>query len=274
MTFLTPSPTHFRLHSDLHLEHRRDKKDSLDAYIPAHELDATSWLVLAGDITPIHNQRIDFLNEILATRDFQKIIYIPGNHEYYGGVIEERDKQISELNNIEKVAAATQSRPLILKSPTFKFLGCTLWADGGRNPMEEMDTGFILADFRVIRNKKGVYKVSDMQEIHRNHKDFLTKTVETSPDLPTIFVTHHLPSYSLCNPRFKSGNGGFASSQDDLMLSDEYPIQYWFFGHTHDRISRKIGNTQLESNPLGYPRENVVGYEKFCHLPLKGPLWK
>ena len=49
--------------------------------LPADPQDAESVLVLAGDVSADPNQLLEFLR--LVEVRFRKVIYIPGNHEYY-----------------------------------------------------------------------------------------------------------------------------------------------------------------------------------------------
>ena len=63
--------------SDLHIEFPGNTIPSL---APDAEL-----IILAGDLAPVHTRRVGDIAEKWDGAD--KILYVPGNHEYYGSEI-------------------------------------------------------------------------------------------------------------------------------------------------------------------------------------------
>jgi predicted phosphodiesterase len=247
--------------SDLHLEqfYGRDPAALVLDFIPECDLDKESVLVLAGDISASFEILRGFLHTV-STR-FLHTIYVPGNHEYYHYDYDDWNRAANELQtelgDRVTIAAGEVRVPCI---NNVRFIACTLWADGGKNPLEQIMVQNGLYDFRVIQKvkhgKQRTFTVSDMIELHLEQKSTLEQALFTEFNGPTVVVTHHVPSYSLCHPRFGTSiNGGFASECSDLMLDADAP-KFWIFGHTHDTVHRKIGETVLVCNPKGYKNEH------------------
>ena len=244
-----------RLASDLHLEgySQMGYESLVNRFLPYNELDEQSVLVLAGDISSRLHQLISFL-QIVETR-FKKVIYVPGNHEYYGSDYLEWnalfEKEASNrLKNTSYACGTVET--LELEDISFHF--CTLWADGGHTLQEQFDVQHGLMDFRRISFQGTKFTVSNMQAINWHQLSILNQSLASSSTQKNVVVTHHLPSHSLCHPRFGSSiNGGFASNAlEELEL--EHP-SLWLFGHTHDTVDTELFGTRVVANPAGYGTE-------------------
>src|SRR5690606_37391535 len=77
-------------------------------------------------------------------------------------------------------------------------------------------------------------------------------------DIPTVVVTHHLPSAQSVNPKFTGDllNAAYASDLDQV-IEDGRPA-LWVHGHTHDSCDYQFGDTRVVCNPRGYDDENAV----------------
>ena len=164
-----------------------------------------------------------------------------------------------------------------------RFLFTTFWADGGSSLQEYGDIGNCLNDFRIVKRGDKRFTVGDMKKLHEEQKAKLKSLLETPFDGKTVVVTHHMPSYSLCHPRFGSAiNGGFASHSDDL-LGGEFAPTVWIHGHTHDSIDMIMHGTRIVCNPSGYRYEygnvhNLFGpmfltVENLRHVEPVKPMW-
>lgn len=256
--------------SDLHLEGFNSKTiEKLEnRFIPKYPEDAESILVLAGDISSNFFQLFKFLKQIESR--FKKVIYIPGNHEYYrqhytDWNIAFNNKAKEELSNT--LWAVDEVKKVEIADTTFIF--GTMWADGGKSKEEEFNVQFGLNDFRLILFEGRCFTVKDMQDINQKQlnqiDDFLIESNFTCQERkPIVVITHHLPSYSLCHPRFGSSiNGGFACDAEHVI----FLADYWIHGHTHDTIDTCIHGCKVLSNPAGYSSEtskskyNTFGYK-------------
>lgn len=260
-------PSHIRIASDLHLEAftGRDPETLVVDFIPSDPRDATSILVLAGDISSHPEQLLGFLATV--GKKFLHVLYLPGNHEYYRHDFNVWNREMREhLAKVPNVSACTDD-VVEVKMEGLRFLLTTLWGDGG-SPTEQIWVDRGLNDFRVIRTDKGRFTVHDMILAHKTQKRELIKLLKTEFDGKTIVCSHHLPSYRLCHPRFGTDiNGGFASNCDDILASDFAPA-IWFHGHTHDTQDGVYWKTRIVCNPAGYRGEWSTSYNEY-HLGPK-----
>lgn len=258
---------YLRIASDLHLEGFRGRPIAALAagFLPPDPRDKESVLVLAGDVSSFPDQVIDFLNEVAD--QFATVFFVTGNHCYYR-------HDFDELNQILTTA---QLKPNILvgganliehKIPGFRLLGLTLWGDGGKDAIERTWVDRGLNDFRLIRRNGTRFSADDMLKEHRRQKQELVAALKVPFDGKTIVVSHHMPSYRLCHPRFGTSiNGGFASNCDDILAYDHAPV-LWIHGHTHDRISTRLWKTAIECNPAGYRGEWGTAYNTYLEGPV------
>lgn len=249
-----------RYASDLHLEqfYGRDPETLVIDFLPADESDKDSVLVLAGDISASFEILRGFLHAV--TKRFLHVVYVPGNHEYYDYDYDDWNRAANELQAELPTATIAAGEVKTVELDGVRFIACTLWADGGKSPLEQLMVHNGLWDFRKIHKvkygKQCTFTVHDMMDIHQEQKAAVEKMLSEKFDGPTVVVTHHLPSYNLCHPRFGTSiNGGFASECTDLMYGDEAP-KIWIFGHTHDTRRQMIGHTLVACNPKGYKGEH------------------
>lgn len=248
-------PKYIRVSSDLHLEQFYGQREELLAakLIPEDERDSDAILALAGDISSKPDQLLAFLSAIESR--FQKVIFIPGNHSYYRHEYFAWNQLMNERFQALKNTLWANGVVGHEELDDVRFIYTTLWADGGKSVYERGEVSRGLCDFRLIRIGACAFKIADMVELHRQQKAQLIELLKVPFDGKTVVITHHMPSYRLCHPRFGTDlNGGFASDCDDI-LSSEYAPQLWVFAHTHDRVSTKLWNTRLECNPTGYVSE-------------------
>ena len=253
-----------RYASDLHLEFRIVKLGSLQAalddVLPAHEDDSDSHLILAGDVASKPDQLIKALEHICPR--FKEVIYVPGNHEYYGS-----DMHVWNANFVELASNYSSFKNLHYAAGDvgeevidgIRYIYTTLWAHGGDSLMDRGRVGSALNDFRLIRNGYRTFSVPAMCELNKKMSQGIWDKVVVPFDGKTVVVTHHIPLEALCHARFGTElNGGFASREDAHFygFTDGPVPDYWFFGHTHDTIDRHIGTTRFLCNPAGYPGEH------------------
>lgn len=262
-------PKYIRVASDLHLEQLVGTRIGhlIDQFIPADPRDSESILALAGDISSKPIQLLEFLHELNNSGRFLKIYFIPGNHEFYG-----HDMAGWTMNILANLGGYFEGEG------TLEFPGCgvgyeeldglriihaTLWADGGATIAEEGAVGYCLNDFRVIKLGDKRFTVENMRVLHKAQKEKIEELLKMPFDGKTAVITHHMPSYQLCHPRFGGEiNGGFASHSDNL-LNDDHSPDVWIHGHTHDTTDHMLHGTRIVCNPSGYHREWGTQYTQF-----------
>jgi predicted MPP superfamily phosphohydrolase len=250
------STKYIRVASDLHLEGfmgRNIETLQIDM-LPKHENDAESILVLAGDISSSPTQLCQFL-KVIENR-FRRVVYVPGNHEYYNNDFSTWTPAVRdalEQNCPNTSAALSEVKIEIIDG--IRFIFGTLWADGGDSLHSQAKVGAGLWDFSIIRDKGMRFTVQDMQQVHKAQKSQIKQALAMPFEGKTIVVSHHMPSYRLCHPRFGTEiNGGFASNCDAILAGDDHP-DIWIHGHTHDTIDTELFETRIVCNPRGYQRE-------------------
>ena len=269
-----------RIASDLHLEGfaGRNAETLVCDFLPHDPRDADSMLVLAGDISSIPSQLIEFLSACL--KRFSKVLFVSGNHEYYRHHFSQwnidMEKRLTELHQSvladgRSLYFATWGIETVTISDV-RFIFGTMWADGGPTLQDRGQVGFYLNDFRLIRAGDGftLFTVQDMITQYKISKRRIRELLcEPCGLKKTVVVTHHLPSRRLVSARFWPGdgsdgaNGGFVGDCDDLLAAEETAPALWIHGHTHDTIDTTLWKTRIVCNPLGYRGEWSSPYNRY-----------
>lgn len=205
-------------------------------------------LILAGDICSL--ARIEASEVLLRAfcDKWKNVLYVPGNHEFYGTSIEKGHQALEqltlELDNLHWL------RPqAVVWLGDRRFIGDTLWfADGPMN----WHYGKQMNDFRQILDARMAYD--------RNTEARGWFEQELAPG--DIVVTHHLPSYALVQDLYKGDplNVFYANNLDSL-IADRKPA-LWVHGHTHVHHDRVLGETRVVANAKGYPHETLATWDK------------
>jgi 3',5'-cyclic AMP phosphodiesterase CpdA len=235
-----------RIFSDLHLEFA----DWTPPYVSA------DILVLAGDIS-VGTHGLAWARHTFADTP---IIYVPGNHEFYGAQLPEaldamreeaRRRDIHFLDADECVIDGT------------RFLGTTLWtdyefygSDAAKLDRAMADAAEEMGDFRMIKWSNGdPLKPELVREMHLTRARWLEERLTETFDGPSVVVTHHLPHRLSIHPKYEGTryNPCFVSDLDYLVRQ---PVVLWAHGHTHESMDYSVNGTRVFCNPRGYlPRE-------------------
>lgn len=263
--------------SDLHLEHHYDLFDAptpgalakLLEILPPLPEDSESVLVIGGDIATIRRvYRIITLLKMVIPR-FKYVIYVLGNHEHYGVVMDDSMTILHEAiaTHIGPTAnlSVVGNNPAVINIDDYRFLCGTLWTDYGTHLDDAREISSLIStyitDHKLITKPDGApYYPCDLAKIHEATVAKFGEWMEGRDNSKTIVCTHHMPSFQAVHPMYAKGdrttlllNHAFASNLDDFILKHQPAA--WTFGHTHTQYRGKIGKTQLFCNPLGYPKE-------------------
>jgi len=195
------------------------------------------------------------------------VVFVPGNHEYYGFSIPKVDQRLKHL--CKKYGVEYLEKDL-LEIPEWGvvILGTTLWSD---IPHERtFDVLEAVNDYAAILG----LSPQGVEEMFLENRRWLQGQIEFyqkhNPDYYIVVVTHHAPEMTqTISPRYigEPENCAFASDCTDLMKG----VDYWIYGHTHYNNTFVIGNTIVTSNQRGYSSENVgEGYSKDKVILLNG----
>ena len=242
-----PDPTDrssLRLHilSDLHLS-----QQGLD--LPDIEADVT---ILAGDIAR-PRAAMDW-----AGRIPRHVLYVPGNHEFYGGTIPAVRAELADQARAHDVQLLDQRSVVIGE---VRFLGATLWTDFELFGAELRDlamerTAEFMRDFQVIGNGDGSrFTPRDAAALFREQYDWLDAQLDTPHPGPTVVITHHAPNMRSVHPRFAESlvSAGFVSECASLLGRADL----WIHGHTHDSFDYSVYGARVICNPRGYFRHGT-----------------
>ncbi|MNC18787.1 3',5'-cyclic adenosine monophosphate phosphodiesterase CpdA [compost metagenome] len=254
----------FRLISDVHNEFYHETTQYTLPYLGGDE---NRVLVIAGDFTMLKRAAKSASALTAMAKRFKAVVYVPGNHEYYGYRIDPvaARKKFQDMNP----EGLTNIHFLIRDSVVIdgvRFVGATLWTNMDRqSPLVEFHLGQKMNDFKAItyyhqtRQSYQKYKPHHWIMEHKADLSYIAETVEAS-DEPCIVVTHHAPSYQSLDPAFAwdiDGNHGYHSDLDDF-IHNHPQISHWLHGHIHHPSDYIIGCTNVICNPYGYAGEDVA----------------
>ena len=225
--------------SDIHLEFGELENPDTDADI----------IIAAGDVG-IFNQGTEWL------KTFKKpVIYVAGNHEFYGYEHTETLIEIREQCTNSNIFFL-ENEQLVLNG--VRFLGCTLWADlfaEGKKKAEKLDTK--LNDFKKIQFLGEAFDSNQFSWLHQRSKEWLESELAKPFDGKTVVVTHHAPTAWSWNDSPKALKK-LAYCNDLKSFIHEYDIAAWFHGHIHSPADYRIAGARILSNPRGYVGRKTV----------------
>lgn len=246
-----------RILSDIHLEHGGPVPFANDGLDHSDEV-----LVLAGDII-CHGQARPLWEDRFRRliTGFRAVVYVPGNHEYYGADFARRGDLSADLFDLAH-SWHVEFHDLFLRAAALeldgqRFVGRTLWfprcADG-------LDYHYkrALNDFHVIRNfDPEVYRV------HETQLEVLDELIQPGD----VVVTHHLPHPKSVAARYVNDPlARFFLAADAAPLVETRGAKLWIHGHTHTACDYVVGSgerkTQVVCNPHGYPNALERGDRK------------
>ena len=250
-----------RITSDLHTEfmgHGNSAKITriLERALPVLPHDARTTLVIAGDLGSMHKpDNLIIALEYLCSR-FVDVIYIPGNHEYYGGSLKDTPTWIADnTDHIDNLLFGPIQ--MHLGKPTIH--ANTLWTD--------FDGGNDVSMFMALRGMNDYNHCGGPDDgimlnpehtlaIHRRTVEHLHNVVNEGD----IVITHHLPSFKSIDSAYTNSplNGAYASDLEWLILHTKPSL--WIHGHTHRSKDYMIGQTRVLCNPRGYEGDLNPGY--------------
>ena len=239
--------------SDLHLSRG-------ELAIPDNDADV---VVLAGDIAR-PREAVDW-----ASRIDKPVLFVPGNHEFYGSTIRGTIAELERLCEGTGIRILDDGEALI---EGVRFLGTTLWTDfnlfggGERRAAAMAEAQRRMRDFLAIRAGEATeapFTPADSAALFAVHRAWLAGRLQEPFAGPTVVITHHAPSRASIHARFQDSplNACFVSDAADLVRGSR--ARLWIHGHTHDSFDYRLDGTRVVCNPRGYATEGVDENPRF-----------
>jgi len=178
------------------------------------------------------------------------VIYIAGNHEYYGGDLQVTNDAIRLACDGTNIKFLEQSSVV---HEGVRFLGTTLWTDFAGGDQQLLDRAAThMNDYQQIQFGERLLKPSDVLAINQDSLAWLETELGKQFDGKTVVITHHAPSSQSWDPP-PTDRGYLANYCNRLeSLIQNTAVDLWVHGHIHHRADYYIGDTRVVCNPRGY----------------------
>lgn len=231
-------------------------------------------LILAGDIVCARYLRANrtdpesrSIKKYLTTKfrdqltsKYRNVLYVPGNHEYYGSTFSDVVPLLTEwfsTNGFDNLVVIDNNHIVI---DNVVFVGQTLWTDYNNNDYWAMfDSGRVMNDYRAIRlDDRQTITPEFLYQRHVFSKQYLDQTIRLYPNADVCVVSHHGPSLRTLNREHRGTSVDFAYASDlEQWIGDRPQIRYWVCGHSHQTAAFDVLNTTVVQNCRGYPGEHT-----------------
>lgn len=236
-----------RIVSDLHNDHTI-------ALIPPLSTDKDTVLILAGDICEFKKpSSFQEFFESIANR-FSHILYVPGNHEYYGASLNTGIDSFKRRLHCDIPELHILNNEIVTINGV-KFIGSTMWSDfDNGNPLSKFDAEATINDYRYIRygSYADPYKRKLTANVVLSEHIKSRQFIEDNVDANSVVITHHAPTRLSIPEKFKNDkcNGAYVSNLEHIIFKHQPKL--WIHGHTHNSCNYKLDNTTVLCNPRGY----------------------
>lgn len=255
-------PVSLSFMSDLHLDVGDFTPPETDADI----------VVLAGDIHA-KQHAMPWIRQHFADK---QVVYVPGNHEYYGAVF---PKHLQKLKDAAPRNVHVLDRGEVVLNGV-RFLGATLWTDyalSGNVPLAMWDARRNMNDYQRITYHSPAgerYRKLQPEDLLHEHAEsvfWLASKLAVPFPGATVVVTHHAPSTLSLDDYHYQGSGTLDAcyaSRLEHLFGDQ--VTLWVHGHTHATADYTCAGTRVISNPRGYSFEQNLDFDPEWIIPILG----
>ncbi len=234
--------------SDLHLEFKDNTRFiEENPIIPSADI-----LILAGDIT--YMQEMYYAHPFFdyASKNWQQVYWVPGNHEYYCGT-DINSYDFSKPIEIRKNVHIVNNYSININD--IQLIFTSLWSK-----IDEQNKWIVersVSDFHRIIIDGEKLTSETFNKLHEESLLFLKKELEESKADKKVIVTHHLPSNSCNAVEFMGSKINSAFCTELTSFVEKSNADFWIYGHSHRNMPEvRLGKTILLTNQLGYVSYN------------------
>lgn len=231
--------------SDIHLEFGWLESPDTNADI----------VVAAGDIG-VGTEAVSWLARCDAP-----VIYIAGNHEFYGGDIQHTRRDIANACATTNVVFLEGQEYMV---GDVRFLGTTLWTDFANGDQAMLSKAAShMNDYQQIGFGERRLKPQDILQINSESSAWLRRKLAEDFDGKTVVVTHHAPSIKSWDPppQNRTYVATYCNQLENLI--EDSDVALWIHGHIHHRADYLLGGTRVVCNPRGYHGyQTVSGFDE------------
>jgi len=240
--------------SDTHFEY--DGIDEIGLFIDS--LAEADIVILAGDIC--NNKNLDFCIELFCSK-YNKVLYVPGNHEFWHKEFDEVIKEIKRLEDKYFNFIPLWRDSILIDG--VRFLGIVGFPEIIPFTNKVADLGKMIQPHTWLN----LNSIKDWEWIEQEIKWFwLLEEHETK-----VFISHFTPTEYGIHEDFKNHplNWYFCLDKTELLKRINNK-SYWISGHIHNAYQKQINNCLALANPRGYKYERRLNkFNKDLILDIK-----
>ena len=184
---------------------------------------------------------------ILISESYEKIFWLPGNHEFYDFDIEKfnKYKETKVRGNIEIV----NNQVITLNDVNLIFT--TLWSN--ISIKNELIIRERINDFYHIKHNGKPLLPYHYNKLHQEALLFLETELHVKQEEKNVIITHHVPTMINYPSQYLNDVLNESFVVEMLPLIEKYQPKAWIYGHSHINTPEfLIGKTRMVTNQLGY----------------------
>jgi len=212
-------------------------------------------LVLAGDIDLWVKEKYRYTTFLKSAAEFfRHVIFIAGNHEFYGrgDISFDCDDMKTWADGYDNIHFLENNSVVI---DGVAFIGTTMWTDlDNANPDVMNVINYAMNDFRQIYVAGTLFDPHEWFKLNEYARGYLEKALNEFKNHKKVVITHHGPTVESVAECY-AGQGLVNYAYVSTLLGDiikEHKPEYWFHGHTHVSLNHMVHDTNVICNPRGY----------------------
>ena len=224
--------------SDIHLEFMEDPLKS------CHPGEG-DILVLAGDVCTIADY--DRFHEwfLEAARNYNRVLYVEGNHEKYGWSGDWREATMTLRRQLPDGITLLDNTSVLIDG--VHFIGATMWTNFNNMNLQTMEEGRgRMNDYHQYNG----WTPEDALEQHLISREWFGRCIPMLRGR-VVAITHHAPSPRSVKGRYSDAVAHYSTNLESFIT--EHPnITHWIHGHIHHQNDYMVGQCRVIANPHGY----------------------